>query len=190
MSKPLFNVKVAILVASGFNQPDMVAAQRALLDAGANVRIVSPDNGLVNGWEGASWGHNFAVDSHLSKALGADFGMLVVPGGQRSMDKLKLTAHTKRFVGSFFAANKPVVVMNEGVSVLAAAETIQGRTVNGPEALADFAMQHGAIWTDECPHVDANLYSGECTDETRASFIAGMMAFVTEFGAAKVAQAA
>ncbi|MBU0859388.1 MAG: DJ-1/PfpI family protein [Alphaproteobacteria bacterium] len=190
MSKPLFNVKVALLVASGFNQPDMVAVQRALLDAGANVRIVSPDNGLVNGWEGASWGHNFAVDSHLSKALGADFGVLVVPGGQRSADKLKLTAHTKRFVSSFFAANKPVVVMNEGVSALTVAETIQGRTVNGPEALADFAMQYGAIWSDDFPCVDGNLISGECTDETRAEFVTEMVEFVVAAVNVKMAQAA
>ena len=189
MSKPLFNVKVAMLVAGGFNQQDMTQAQRALLDAGANVRIVSPDNGLVNGWDGQGWGHNFAVDSHLSKALGADFGILVIPGGQRSLDKLKLTAHAKRFIGSFFAANKPVVVMNEGVIALTVAETIQGRTVNGPEALADFAMQHGAIWTDECPAVDNNLMSGECTDETRAAFVSEMVEFLSA-GTAKVAQAA
>lgn len=179
MSKPLFNVKVAMLVASGFNQHDMTQAQRALLDAGANVRIISPDNGLVNGWEGTSWGHNFAVDSHISKALGADFGILVIPGGQRSVDKLKLTAHTKRFVSSFFAANKPVVVMNEGVAALCAAEVIQGRTVNGPEVLADFCMQHGAIWSDDFACEDRNLISGECTNEDRGEFIAEMVTFLT-----------
>lgn len=189
MSKPLFNVKVAMLVASGFNQQDMTQAQRALLDAGANVRIISPDNGLVNGWEGATWGHNFAVDSHISKALGADFGILVIPGGQRSVDKLKLTAHTKRFVGSFFAANKPVVVMNEGVAALCAAEVIQARTVNGPEALADFCMDHGAIWSDDFPCEDKNMISGECTDENRAEFIGDMVAFLTE-STDKVAKAA
>lgn len=189
MSKPLFNVKVALLVASGFNQQDMTQAQCALLEAGANVRIVSSDNGLVNGWDGTGWGHNFAVDAHLPKALGADFGILVVPGGQRSIDKLKLTAHTKRFVGSFFAAKKPVVVMNEGVWALAVAETIQGRTVTGPEAVADLCMQHGAIWTDENPVVDGNLISGECDNETRAAFIAEMIAFLGA-DAGKIAQAA
>jgi protease I len=181
MSKPLNNVKVAILVAGGFNQPDMTQAQRALLDAGATVQIVSPDNGLVNGWEGKNWGHNFTVDAHLPKSLGADYNMLVVPGGQRSMDKLKLSAHTKRFVGSFFAAAKPVICMNEGVVALAIAEVIQGRTVNGTEAMAEFAMEHGAIWTDECPAFDENLYSGECDDETRATFIASMIEFMANY---------
>jgi protease I len=188
MSKPLFNVKVAMLVASGFTQNDMIAAQRALLDAGANVRIVSPDNGLVNGWEGASWGHHFAVDNPLAKALGADFSMVIIPGGQRSIDKLKLTAHTKRFVGSFIAAGKPVVMMNEGVGALIVAEAIQGRTVGGPEAMADTAMSHGAIWSDDLPCFDKNLMSGECTEETRGAFLAEMIDFMS--GSAKMAQAA
>lgn len=188
MSKPLFNVKVAMLVASGFTQNDMIAAQRALLDAGANVRFVSPDNGLVNGWEGAGWGHHFAVDNQLGKALGADFSIVVIPGGQRSIEKLKLTAHTKRFVGSFIAAGKPVVMMNEGINALIAAEAIQGRTVGGPEALADNAMAHGAIWSDDFPCFDNNIMSGECTDETRGEFMAQMVDFLS--ASAKMPQAA
>lgn len=110
MSKPLSGVKVAILVANGFEEADMTATQRAMVAAGANARIVSPEPGLVNSWTGQAWGHHFAIDAALNSALGADFSMLVIPGGQRSIDKLKLTAHTKRFIGSFMAAQKPVAV--------------------------------------------------------------------------------
>lgn len=190
MSKPLFNVKVAMLVAGGFTQQDFTTMQRALLDVGANVRIVSSDNGIVNGWDGAGWGHNFAVDAHISKALGSDFNMLIIPGGQKSMDKLKLSAHTKRFVGHFFAANKPVVAMNEGVAALVAAEVIQGRTVNGADALADFGMENGAIWSDDCPTVDGNLVSGACDDESRATFVAEVVEMLIDAATAKIAQAA
>ena len=69
MNKPLLGVKAAMLVANGFSQQDMVAAQKALIQAGANVRVISPESGLVNGWEGEAWGHHFAVDAPLSSAL-------------------------------------------------------------------------------------------------------------------------
>ncbi|MDB5491173.1 MAG: ThiJ/PfpI family protein [Micavibrio sp.] len=118
MSKFLTGTKIAILVANGFEQNDFTQSQRALLAAGATLKVISPDQGLVNGWEGSSWGHHFAVDQTLSTSLGADFDMLVIPGGERSLNKLKTTAHTKRLISSVMNANKPVVLFNDASSLL------------------------------------------------------------------------
>lgn len=118
MRKTLQGLKVAILAANGFDQQDFTETQKLLNAAGAGVKVVSPDQGLVNGWEGTGWGHHFPVDQQLATALGADFDMLVVPGGQRSMDKLKTTAHTKRIVNSFMSAGKKVVMFGDAVSLL------------------------------------------------------------------------
>jgi len=118
MRKTLQGTKIAILVANGFCQQDFTALQKTMNSAGASLKLVSPDQGLVNGWEGSGWGHHFPVDQQLNTALGADFDILVVPGGQRSMDKLKTTAHTKRFVNSFMVSAKHVVLFNEAVELL------------------------------------------------------------------------
>lgn len=118
MSKTLHGTKIAILVANGFCQQDYTALQKTMNSAGASLKLVSPDQGLVNGWEGSGWGHHFPVDQQLGTALGADFDILVVPGGQRSMDKLKTTAHTKRFVNSFMVSAKKVVLFNEAIELL------------------------------------------------------------------------
>lgn len=120
--KSLLGTKIAILAANGFDEADMIAAQRALSAAGATVRLVSSDNGLVNGWDGKGWGHNFPVDAALNTALGVDYEGLVIIGGQRSFDKLKLTAHTKRFIGSFLMAQKPIVAMGEAAQELMEAD--------------------------------------------------------------------
>ncbi len=118
MSKPLSGVKIAILVANGFEEADMTATQRALAAAGAFAKIISPEPGLVNSWTGEAWGHHFAIDAQLNTALGADYAMLVIPGGTRSIDKLKLTAHTKRFIGSFMAAQKPVAIWSNAAQIM------------------------------------------------------------------------
>lgn len=120
--KSLTGQKIAILAANGFDEADMIAAQRALVAAGATMRLVSSDNGLVNGWDGKGWGHNFPVDAALNTALGVDFDGLVIVGGQRSFDKLKMTAHTKRFVGSFMMAQKPVVAFGDAAEMLMEAD--------------------------------------------------------------------
>ncbi|MBI4031346.1 MAG: DJ-1/PfpI family protein [Proteobacteria bacterium] len=182
MSKTIPGVKVAILVANGFNEAEMIAAQKALMQAGANARIVSPEPGLVNGWNGMEWGHHFAVDAPLSSALGADYAMLVIPGGTRSMDKLKITAHTKRFIGSFMAACKPVAAYNDALQILMFTGNLDSRTVSGPEQMKDMAAQAGLKWVDSStPCIDGNLMTGICAQsEEKTRFAAAMIDFFAE----------
>ena len=50
MEKALAGKSVAVLVANGFAEVNMTEPQRSVLAAGAKVRLVSPENGVVNGW--------------------------------------------------------------------------------------------------------------------------------------------
>lgn len=188
-NKPLSGMKVAMLVANGFEQHDFIESQKALMVAGANVRIVSSDNGLVNGWEGKAWGHHFAVDNPLASALAADYDMLVIPAGNRSFDKLKLTAHTKRFINGFMAANKPVAVFGDALNLLFFSDHIRGRTVNGADTMKDMIAQAGGTWNDSKPCIDGNLMTGVIdTAEGRTAFVAALLNHFTT--AAPMAQAA
>ena len=49
MTTPLESKKVAILVANGFEQVELTDPRQALLDAGAQVHIVSPESERVQG---------------------------------------------------------------------------------------------------------------------------------------------
>ena len=178
MSKSLSGMKIAILVSNGFNQQDMTDTQKVMNSAGVSLKLISPDQGLVNGWEGAGWGHHFAVDQQLSTALGADFDGLIVPGGQRGLDKLKTTAHTRRFVNSFLTAQKPVVLFNDAIDLLGYAQQLSGRVVAGPEAMKDDVVAGGANWAEQSPVIDNNLYTGRVeTEEERAALVAGLLDF-------------
>lgn len=145
--------KVAVLVANGFDENNFLSAQKILQETGACVKIISTNQGLVNGWsahEGVEgWGHNYAVDAQLNTALGADYDMLVIPGGQRSLDKLKMTAHTRRFIGSFMTANKPVAVMGDALDIMDHVQVTGGREVSA---------------ADEPCQLDHNLLTGQCDD--------------------------
>lgn len=111
-------MKVAILVANGFDEATYLDIQKAMQAAGASITFMSADQSLVNGWRDMSWGLSFSADAMLSASLAADFDILCVPGGARAIEKMKLTAHTKRFVTGFLNAMKPVVMMNEASSLI------------------------------------------------------------------------
>jgi protease I len=50
MTQELKGVRVAILVAEGFEQVELTEPKNALESAGAETQIVSPANGEVQGW--------------------------------------------------------------------------------------------------------------------------------------------
>ncbi len=118
MHKPLLGEKLAVLAANGFCENDLTVIQKSLQPLGVTTRIIGMDNGLISSWNGNGWGLNFAADSVLNSALAADFSMLFIPGGQRSVDKLQLTAHTKRFIGGFVGSGKPVVAVGEALGLI------------------------------------------------------------------------
>ncbi len=188
MNKPLLGEKVAVLIANGFCEHDLTESQKALQKLGANVRIVSMDHGLVNSWNGEAWGLHYAADHSLNTALAADFSVLVVPGGQRSIEKLKLTAHTKRFIGGFLGARKPVIAFDEAVELLVFCEKVSGRTVAGPDNLREPVEKAGGTWLAKPYAVDAGLITGGAARGPRDVFIKAVSdALVSSYAVTKAA---
>jgi protease I len=180
MNKPLSGIKIATLVSNGFCEKDFTETQRSLTAEGALVKVVSLDQGLVNSWQGNGWGHHFAVDISLSSALAADYSMLVIPGGRRSIDKLKLTAHTRRFIGGFMAAAKPVAVCGSALELMIFADQVGGRTVTGPDSLKDDAVKAGAEWSGNTYVKHKNLLTGQAGSNL-GDFTKAMMEGFIEF---------
>lgn len=174
MIKPLTGTKIAVLVANGFEEKSFLSAQKMMLEMGATIRIISTNQGLVNGWDGSGWGHNYAVDASLNTALGVDYSALIVPGGQRSIEKLKMTAHTRRFIGSFMAAEKPVAIMGDAAMLMAMAEQVTGRTIAGAEECRKMCEEAGATWSEEAMMLDNNLLSGMCDAENQENYFIKM----------------
>ncbi len=190
MQKPLLGQKIAVLVANGFNEKDLTVSQKALLSAGADVRIVSMDNGLVNSWNEQGWGLNFAADQALNEALAVDFTMMIVPGGSRSVEKLKLTAHTKRFLNGFMNAKKPVALLGDAVSLLAFSGRGEGLSITGSESVRADAEAAGAKWSEETYEVSDNLITGDSSEQSRMGYVEAMVEFFANFAAQEDLEAA
>lgn len=182
--KSLSGARIAMLVANGFDENDVNSIQRALLDAGAQTRLLSPESGLVHSWSGDGWGHHYPMDELLSAALGADFSMLVIPGGSRSMDKLRQTAHTRRFIGSLMADDKPVAVCSDALRIMIDTDMLRGRTITGPSAFQADAHAAGAIWAENAWHLDGNLLTSmpSADEAARKAFGRAVVDFFTASG--------
>jgi protease I len=135
----LKGLKVAILITDGFEQVEMTEPRKALDQAGAETRIVSPKGDRVRAWNFTDWGDEFPVDVALDQAQPQDFDALLLPGGTMNPDMLRVQAKAIEFAKAFFNAGKPVA-----------------------------SICHGAQWMDQEVVVDSNLVTSRKPDDIPA----------------------
>ena len=75
------NAKIAILATDGFEKSELFEPRRQLIDAGADVTIVSLESGDIKSWDETDWGESIAVDMTVNDANEGDFDALVLPAG-------------------------------------------------------------------------------------------------------------
>jgi len=145
----LNEMRIAILVAEGFEQVELTEPRKALDDAGAKTLIVSPALDQVQGWNHFDKAERFRVDVPLTSAKAEDFDALLLPGGVVNPDQLRINASAVAFVRGFFDAGKPVAAICHGPWTLIEAGAARGRKMTSWPSLQSDLKNAGATWVDE-----------------------------------------
>ena len=164
----LKGVKVAILVEDGFEQVELTELRKALDEAGAETRIVSPKGEFVRAWNFTDWGDQFPVDVALEQARSQNFDALHLPGGVMNPDALRMQPKAVAFVKAFFDAGKPVAVICHGPWTVIEAGAARGRRIASWPSLKTDLRNAGAEWMDQEVVVDNNLVSSRKPDDIPA----------------------
>lgn len=153
----LSNLKVAILVADGFEQVELTGPKEALDKAGATTHIVSPKSGEVEGWNHYDKGDKFPVDVELKQANPQDYDALLLPGGVANPDQLRAIPEAVSFVKAFFDEGKPVASICHGPWTLIETGVVKGREMTSWGSIKTDLINAGAKWVDEEVVVDNGL---------------------------------
>ena len=167
-SESLNDLKVAILVTDGFEQIEMTEPRKALDEAGAETRLVSPKDGRVKAWNFTDWGGTFPVDMPLDSARSEDFDALLLPGGVINPDMLRALPEAVAFVKAFFDACKPVASICHGPWTIIEAGAARGRRLTSWPSLMTDLKNAGAEWVDEEVVVDQGLVTSRKPDDIPA----------------------
>ncbi len=143
------NLKVAILVADGFEQVEMTCPRKLLYEAGASTHIISINEDWVKGWNQVDWGETYKVDVPLIMARAEYYDALLLPGGVMSADILRSNAKAREFVYNFFNAQKPVAAICHGAQILIDAEVVAGRKMTSVNSIRMDLVNAGATWIDK-----------------------------------------
>ncbi|MEM6838509.1 MAG: type 1 glutamine amidotransferase domain-containing protein [Cyanobacteria bacterium P01_C01_bin.120] len=168
MDNILKSKKIAILVADGFEQVELVEPRQALLDAGAKVHIVSPAADTVQGWNHYDKADRFSVDVELNQANPQDYDGLLLPGGTVNPDQLRVNGNAVKFVKAFRTANKPIAAICHGPWTLIEADIVEGCKVTSWPSLQTDLKNAGADWIDQTVVVDAGLITSRNPDDIPA----------------------
>ena len=167
-SETLNGLKVAVLVTDGFEQVEMTEPRKALDEAGAETRLVSPKDGQVKGWKFTEWGDTVPVGMPLGSARPDDFDALLLPGGVINPDKLRTIPEAVAFAKAFFNAGKPVASICHGPWTIIEAGAARGRRLTSWPSLKTDLKNAGAEWVDQEVVVDQGLVTSRKPDDIPA----------------------
>lgn len=149
---------IALVATRGVEEPELAQPLSALSDAGATVRLLSPEQGTVTALQG-DWdrGRDFEVDGPVAGASAADYDAVVLPGGTLNADALRVDMDVVRFVQEFASAGKPIAAICHAPWILIEAGLVEGTRLTSYTSLRSDLENAGAQWVDEQVVTDGGI---------------------------------
>jgi deglycase len=168
MADELKGKKVAFLAADMFEEIELAEPWKALEQAGAELDLVSLQDGEIQGFNHYDKAGSFKVDKSVEEASANDYDALVLPGGVGNPDNLRQDENAVQFVRDFFEQGKPVAAICHAPWTLIEAGVVRGRTLTSFPSLQTDLRNAGADWVDEEVHVDNGLVTSRKPDDIPA----------------------
>src|SRR3954454_19279031 len=137
MAQKLNGMRVAVIVADGFEQVEVTSPVKALEKQGAEIEIISLRRGKIRGMNLIWMGKSIRADRTIFTADPDDYDALLVPGGFVNPDFLRQSKRVLNFVREFNSAGKPIATLCHGPWVLASADLVKGRTLTSWRGIKD-----------------------------------------------------
>jgi protease I len=157
---------IAFLTASeGIEKAELVEPWQAVLDAGHEPVLLSPESGEVQLFEHLDKAETRTVDREVGSASIEDFDALVLPGGVANPDALRMDDDAVAFVRDFVASGKPVAAICHAPWTLIEAGVLEGRTLTSWPSLQTDIRNAGGTWVDQPVVTDGNLITSRNPDD-------------------------
>jgi protease I len=140
----------------------------ALEDEGANVELLSLQEGKFQGFNHLDKGDTFKADKAVGDADPDDYDALVLPGGVANPDALRIDDDAVAFIRQFFDDGKPVAAICHAPWTLIEADVVRGRRMTSWPSLRTDLVNAGADWVDEVVVVDQGFVTSRKPDDLPA----------------------
>jgi deglycase len=156
-SEQLSGRRVAFLATNGVEESEFTQPWQAVAAAGARVELVSLQPGEIQSVSKGEKGAKFKVDRVIDDASAREYDALVLPGGVKNPDTLRMNPKAVQFVRDFMDADKPVGAICHGPWMLVEAGCVRGRTLTSYPSLRTDIQNAGGDWIDRTVVSDQKL---------------------------------
>jgi protease I len=168
MANKLQGKRIAFLATDMVEQVELTGPWEALQDEGAELELVSIEEGEIQGFNHYDKADTFKVDRTVEEANASDYDALVLPGGVGNPDTLRTDENAVQFVRDFFEQGKPVGAICHAPWMLIEAGVVRDRTVTSWPSLTTDLRNAGANRVDKEVVVDNGLVTSRWPDDIPA----------------------
>ena len=155
----LTDITVAIIATDLFEEAELIEPKKALEEAGAEVIVIAPEAGDIQGVNHHEDGQSVAVDISLDDADPDDYDAVLLPGGAMNADALRVNEAAQAFIKAMDADDKPLAVICHGAWLLIEAGLVDGHTMTSYPSIATDLRNAGAEWVDKEVVIDGTWVS-------------------------------
>jgi len=145
--------KILMIATDGYEDSELLEPRRILRERGADVTLASLEKGEIEGDNGAT----VEVDCTIDEVQASDYHALVLPGGTKNPDKLRMDEKVVATIRAFAEAGKPVAAICHGPWLLIEADLVRGRRVTGWPSIRTDLRNAGGNVVDEAAVTDGNI---------------------------------
>ncbi len=162
------DARILFIATDGFEESELFGPYETLQNAGATVTLASLKTDPIQGEKGDQKTRTITPDTLVGDVQAQDFDGLVLPGGTRNPDKLRMDETTIGLIRAFADAGKPVAAICHAPWLLVEADVLRGRKATSWKSIRTDLRNAGAEVVDEEVVVSGNIITSRKPDDVPA----------------------
>ena len=159
---------VLIIATDGFEESELFGPRQILQQRGVEVRLASPTRDPIQATVHDDPGKTIRPDLTVKEANADDFDALILPGGVRNPDQLRLDGKVIALIRAFAEQGKPIGAICHGPWLLVEADLLRGRTATSWPSIRTDLRNAGATVVDEPAVIDGNVVTSRKPEDVEA----------------------
>jgi len=164
----LADSRVLIVATDGFEEWELFGPREILQKRGGEVVLASLKRDPIQATIHDDPGKTIRPDLTVDQASADDFDALILPGGVRNPDQLRMHPQVIALIRLFDRQRKPIAAICHGPWLLVEANVLRGRTATSWPSIRTDLRNAGANVIDEAAVTDGNIVTSRKPDDVEA----------------------
>ena len=160
--------RILIIATDGFEEWELFGPRQILQERGAEVLLASLKRDPIQATIHDDPGKTICPDLLVDEASAENFDALILPGGVRNPDQLRLHGNVIELIKIFDRQGKPIGAICHGPWLLVEADVLRGRTATSWPSIRTDLKNAGAKVVDEAAVTDGNIVTSRKPDDVEA----------------------